>query len=270
MEVGVFLILSFFLGGLLSIPFLWCGIGGADAGPASLLAGIGQEVSLLAGTLLSAWMLARLCKWPFPQLRLSDFGRWRDGLWGLGVATGLYAAGFGLSWLLGAVEVVAVSFRPDMLLTNLLLFLLVALFEEILVRKFVLGRLLDGGVSPWVALLLSASLFSLLHLLNPDFAWIPFLNILLAGILLGIPYLYTRSLCCPVLLHWFWNWWQGPVLGYSVSGGNYGASLLTLRLSEENLLNGGGFGFEGSLLCSGLVLVACFLLHRVFSRTSCR
>ncbi len=62
------------------------------------------------------------------------------------------------------------------------------------------------------------------------------LNLLLAGMLLGASYLYTRNLCFPISLHLFWNWIQGPILGYQVSGNNFTTSMLTLRMPEENVL----------------------------------
>lgn len=51
---------------------------------------------------------------------------------------------------------------------------LVAVTEEVIGRGFILGRMLDGGVNKFVALLISAVLFSLMHLFNPSFAFVPF------------------------------------------------------------------------------------------------
>ncbi len=78
------------------------------------------------------------------------------------------------------------------------------------------------------------------------------LNLLLAGMLLGASYLYTKNLCFPISLHLFWNWIQGPILGYDVSGSHSESSMLTLHLPENNVLNGGAFGFEGSLIAQYL------------------
>ena len=65
----------------------------------------------------------------------------------------LYAVGFGLSLLLGAVEVAGVLFSPISLLSSLLLYFLVAVTEEVIGRGFILGRMLDGGVNKFVACL---------------------------------------------------------------------------------------------------------------------
>lgn len=178
----------------------------------------------------------------------------------------LYAVGFGVSLLTGAVEVTGIQWIPCDLLGWLLLFLLVAVSEEVMLRGFVLGRMLSEGMNRFVALFLSSALFSAMHLFNPNFALLPFVNILLAGCLLGASFLYTRNLCFPIVLHWFWNWLQGPVLGYEVSGTDSGQSLLTLRLTGSDLLTGGSFGFEGSLLCTVLLVVGTLAIVGYYER----
>nr|MDE6348537.1 CPBP family intramembrane metalloprotease [Bacteroides sp.] len=92
---------------------------------------------------------------------------------------------------------------------------------------------------------------------------VPFLNIVLAGCFLGASYVYTRNLCFPITLHWFWNWIQGPLLGYNVSGNEFGQeSLLVVRFPVDSLINGGSFGFEGSVLCSVLLIIGTVLIIR--------
>ena len=50
------------------------------------------------------------------------------------------------------------------------------------------------------------------------------------------------------------------MLGYEVSGNNFISSMLTLHLPEDNVLNGGAFGFEGSLICTVLMIVLTILI----------
>ena len=137
------------------------------------------------------------------------------------------------------------------------------LYEEITVRGFVLGSLLDSGMNRYVALALTSLLFSAMHLGNPGLGVLPLLNLALAGLLLGASYIYTRNLWFPVVLHWFWNYLQGPVLGYEVSGTRFSGSLLHLEQTGGSLLTGGNFGFEGSLLCTVLLLAgtACVMFY---------
>ena len=222
-----------------------------------------NEVLMLVSGLIAACMVLGFRKLPFSGLGLSLKGWGRSLLRGALFVVFLYAVGFGLSLLLGAVEVVGFLFSPISLLVSLLLYFFVAVTEEVIGRGFILGRMLDGGINKFVALFISAVLFSLMHLFNPNFAFVPFLNIMLAGCFLGASYIYTRNLCFPIALHWFWNWIQGSVLGYKVSGNEFSnENLLILHFPEENLINGGTFGFEGSILCSLLLVLGTVIILR--------
>ena len=225
-----------------------------------------ERLLMLVGYLSAAVLVLRWRKLPLSLLGMSLRGRGKDLLAGLGVAVLLYAVGFGTSLLMGTVEIASVEWVPRDLLGTLLFFLLVAVTEEVMLRGFVLGRMLSAGMNRFVALFLSSALFSAMHLFNPNFALLPFVNILLAGCLLGASFLYTRNLCFPVVLHWFWNWLQGPVLGYEVSGMDSGETLLTLRLTGSDLLTGGSFGFEGSLLCTVLLVVGTLAIVAYYER----
>ena len=228
------------------------------------ISGILEEVvmqsTFLAGSFLAAWTLLK--NWdhlPVADLGLSLKGRAKDIFWGTFVALAIYAVGFGILYAIGEVEIAAVHFSAYELLLSWILMLLVALTEEIAFRGFVLGHLLAAGVNRFVALFLSSALFSLMHIFNPNFSLIAFLNILLAGILIGSTYIYTRNL---------WNWLQGPILGFEVSGGRLGGTLLSLELPEENIINGGTFGFEGSILCTALMIIAIVITLRSASKRS--
>lgn len=225
-----------------------------------------ERLLMLVGYLSAAVLVLRWRNLPLSLLGMSLKGRGKDLLAGLGVAMLLYAVGFGTSLLMGTVEIASVQWVPRDLLGTLLFFLLVAVTEEVMLRGFVLGRMLSAGMNRFVALFLSSALFSAMHLFNPNFALLPFVNILLAGCLLGASFLYTRNLCFPVVLHWFWNWLQGPVLGYEVSGMDSGETLLTLRLTGSDLLTGGSFGFEGSLLCTVLLVVGTLAIVGYYER----
>ena len=222
-----------------------------------------NEVLMLVSGLIAACMVLGFRKLPFSGLGLSLKGWGRSLLRGALFVVFLYVVGFGLSLLLGAVEVVGFLFSPISLLVSLLLYFFVAVTEEVIGRGFILGRMLDGGINKFVALFISAVLFSLMHLFNPNFAFVPFLNIMLAGCFLGASYIYTRNLCFPIALHWFWNWIQGSVLGYKVSGNEFSnENLLILHFPEENLINGGTFGFEGSILCSLVLVLGTVIILR--------
>ena len=224
--------------------------------PSGFVYYIGAELCLLFSVVLMAWlMLTYVDGRPFADLGLTLGGHGKDIAYGMLMAMVLYAIGFGVSLALGAVRVTGVHFHPVDLLVSWFFFVLVAFAEEIMVRGYILGRLLSTRMNKFLALLLSSLIFAAGHLFNPGVTFLPMLNLILAGLLLGASYLYTRNLWFPISLHLFWNWIQGPVLGYEVSGNSFGNTLLAIEFPEPNLINGGAFGFEGSVICTFLMIV---------------
>lgn len=187
-------------------------------------------------------------------------------LGGIVVAFVIYLLGFGTLYLFGQIEVASVSCNARQLIVSFLYMLYVAVVEELVFRGCVLRWILKTNINKFAALIISSVIFSLFHFLNPNFSFLPFLNIALAGMLMGSTYIYHRSLWFPISLHLFWNWFQGPVLGLEVSGLKYSNSVLQLQMAEANLINGGAFGFEGSLICTVLTIVAIVAVLRLASR----
>lgn len=263
-DIALFAALAFIILTIIGIPLwaMWESPGNGGANEIFYL--IPLEALTLISVFLSAWVV-----WRFRKVSLAVWGRSlalrrKDALAGILLAVVLYAVGFGISLLVGAVEVAGVALNLSTLFISLGFCLLVAITEELALRGFVLERMLQGGVNKFWALFLSAALFSLIHIGNPNFDFLSFINLLLAGILLGSSYIYTRNLSFPIALHWFWNWIQGPVLGYEVSGNKFCDGLLTLHLPEANLINGGAFGFEGSILCTVLMIAGTGVILKVF------
>lgn len=256
--IGVFFV-CMGLYGTLARAFLSLVLG-VEARHPGMVGYILLEGSMLLAVLTAAAVMLRWERRPFSELGLSVKGH-AKGLWyGLLMAVLLYLVGFGLSLVMGEVEVTGAQFKPLGLLGALLFFLLVALFEEILMRGYILGHLLHTRLNKFLSLFISAALFAFLHIFNPEIGFLPMINLVLAGMLLGASYLYTRNLCFPISLHLFWNWIQGPILGYQVSGNNFMSTMLKLHIPEENVLNGGAFGFEGSLICTVLMIVFTILI----------
>lgn len=135
-----------------------------------------------------------------------------------------------------------------------LLCIVVAFIEEISIRGYVLKNLMQS-MNKWIALGLSSLVFALLHLDNTDITIIAFANIFIAGILLGINYVYTKNLWFSIFLHFSWNFFQGPIFGYKVSGMSMGKSFIKQLAQGADMLSGGEFGFEGSIVCTILQVV---------------
>ncbi len=147
------------------------------------------------------------------------------------------------------------------ILWGLLLMLVISAAEEYIFRGVILRRL-ERKINPWLALFISSVLFAAVHLMNTDITPLAVLNIFLGGLLFGIAYMLTRSLAYVIFFHFGWNFIQGPVLGFAVSGLPF-ASILKVEITKNNLINGGAFGFEGSIICS-VILFAGFLLAIIF------
>lgn len=267
LELFLFAVLFLVVNLVLSaFAVLLCQLLGWEAFMESSAGFICSGVFALISALVSVWLILYFRKSPWQTLGLSLKGHVRELWQGSVLIVLLYGIGFLLS-LWSGVRVDGCVWSAGWLVESLVYFLLVALYEEVTMRGFVISRMLHAGLSREVALLVSAVLFALLHCGNPGISWLPFLNIVLAGIFLGIPYVYTRNLTFSIVLHWFWNWIQGPVLGFRVSGTGHGAGLLSLDLSgSAELLSGGDFGFEGSLICSFVLLTGILLLWLAYRK----
>jgi hypothetical protein len=156
------------------------------------------------------------------------------------------------------------TINSNHLLLSALIFTIVAFTEEIVFRGYILNNLMES-FNKWIALLISSALFALLHITNPDVSLISIIAIFIAGILLGINYIYTKNLWFGICLHFAWNFFQGPILGYEVSGIKSGG-LLQQTLTGPDMYTGGNFGFEGSVICIVLELVTILLLFGVYEK----
>jgi len=131
-----------------------------------------------------------------------------------------------------------------------------AVFEEILLRG-ILFRLLEEKLGSIIALAVSALVFGLLHLANPNSSVYSAIAIALqAGVLLGASYMYARSLWLPIFLHFAWNFAEVGIFGAIISGGSIDKSLFTTKFSGPVLLTGGAFGPENSIQATLFCVVA--------------
>ena len=218
----------------------------------------------LIGTFLVIWIFTRgIYKESFYSLGFSIAGRGKEFM--TGMLTGVVVMGFSflLLFILNQINVETIAFDPKEFAWLFLLFVIVAVVEEVLFRGFVLGNLM-ASFHKYTALIVSALIFAVLHAINPNVSWIGLLNIFLAGILLGLPYIYTQNLWFPISLHFSWNFFQS-VFGFQVSGMEV-YSIIQISRTENNLFNGGEFGFEGSVLCTFLLLSIIYGCYFYYER----
>jgi len=167
----------------------------------------------------------------------------------------------GLAFLSGNVVFSLTKINLLMVLGYALLYILVAIAEELLFRSFPLFIFAESYPVP-VAILISSVFFGLAHMGNPDFTWLAMLNITLAGVLLSIFILQQKNISWAIGIHFAWNFTQGVLLGYNVSGTDSPGILLAKPIGSV-YLSGGKFGIEGSIFCTGLMLIIItFMLVR--------
>ena len=141
----------------------------------------------------------------------------------------------------------------------LVIFLMVGWVEELLSRGYHLQNLADGLNLFW-GVLISSSIFGLMHLGNPGASWVSTLGILLAGLFLALPYVLTRQLWLSIGLHIGWNFFEGVVFGFPVSGlGTF--RLLLHNVSGPELWTGGIFGPEAGLVIIPTLLIGAGLVY---------
>jgi uncharacterized protein len=201
---------------------------------------------------------------------IKDYGLKINRVWlrdlGFGLLLGavLMALMFGIEYLLGWVIVTdtfltlgsADGLFWAMLLGALMHYVWVGVNEELFSRGYQLRNIAEGLNLPRIgkrnALLISyiitSSVFGLLHMGNPNATWMSGLNLILAGLMLGVGMVMTGSLAIPIGLHITWNFFQGNVFGLPVSGTYSGHSLISVIQSGPELWTGGAFGPEGGLL----------------------
>ncbi len=146
-------------------------------------------------------------------------------------------------------------------LVILLGFILVGWSEELLSRGYHLQTIASGTNLFW-GLILSSIVFGILHLLNPNASWIAVTGIFFAGLFLASGYLRTGQLWLSIGLHIGWNFFEGAVFGFPVSGLSI-YPLLQIHVSGPTLWTGGAFGPEAGLivlpaLAVGIVLVILY------------
>jgi len=167
--------------------------------------------------------------------------------------------------LSGHLEWTDIVWDPSALFVSLGLMALIAFSEELVFRGYILGNLLKTFPNKYIALAISAFLFACFHVTNPGIHTLAFANLFLCGLLLGINYIYTKNLWFSFVLHFSWNFFQGPILGFKVSGLSL-PSLLQAEPKGDLFLTGGDFGLEGSILITLIALTSVLILAWAFEK----
>ncbi len=200
----------------------------------------------MLGTFLVIWVFMKFVdKEKFVNLGFQTKNRFYEFILGIGIGLVIMILGYSLLILFKEITFYRIVFDFKEIIISILLFTFVSITEETLMRGYILRNLMIS-LNKYIALIVSSILFSLLHSFNPNIDLFSLFNLFLAGILLGLSYIYTKNLWFPIALHLSWNLFQ-TLFGFNVSGED-AYSLIEFKINEANLFNGGTFGFEGSIL----------------------
>ena len=221
-------------------------------------------VSQLFGTLFTVWLFQKFVnRESFTSIGLEFSGYKDDFVSGLLLGIGLIVLGFGTLYIFNFLSVASIQFSLIDQLFYLSLFAVVSLNEEIAIRGYILQNL-SSSFNKYIALVLSSLVFMIMHIGNPNMSAVPLFNLFLAGLLLGVYCIHKNNLWFPIGAHITWNYFQGPVLGFEVSGNDVD-SIFIQSLNGSELITGGEFGFEGSIILTVLMIIGIVYLDRRFS-----
>lgn len=196
------------------------------------------------------------------ELTLSSLPR--NLVWGMAVGVLMFSVLTAILYFLGCYEVKSFGCQIWPWLAQFGFFFVVAVGEEIVFRGFIF-RMIDQRFNTWIALLLSALLFGFVHYTNPNGTiWSSTAIAIEAGLMLAMAYKCTNSLYFPIGIHWTWNFTQGNVFGFAVSGAEVPVSLITPTVTGNELLTGGEFGPEASVNAAVLGLLLALWFYKIY------
>ena len=168
---------------------------------------------------------------------------------------------------IGTFELNELSLEPILFILGLFPFwLLQGGTEEVATRGWLLTRIAARTNLP-LAIGISSSLFGILHLGNAGVTFLSVLNIILDGVLAGLLFIYTDSIWLVVAQHGTWNYVQGNLLGFQVSGTGADASIFSFTMgSGPDWLTGGAFGAEGSIITTLVLLLSVLIVYLLGER----
>jgi membrane protease YdiL (CAAX protease family) len=166
---------------------------------------------------------------------------------------------------LGWIQLTGLAWHSDppwlvigQILLFFVIFIIVGWQEELLSRGYHLQTLASGTNLFW-GVVISSAIFGLLHLGNPNATWVSAVGIFFAGLFLALGYLRTGQLWLSIGLHIGWNFFEGVIFGFPVSGLNT-YPLLHIRVSGPVLWTGGAFGPEAGLIVLPAIAIGAILV----------
>lgn len=227
---------------------------------------VGTAVAYILLTVATWVMLRFVDKRPFRSVGLHFSAGWgkqltQGVLFGSGMMSFIYVIEY-------ASGLVVIEFRDLSLHQSLVIFansiglyIAVGYGEELMFRGYLFQSFVEG-TNKIVATLTISLFFALAHAGNPNVSVFGLINVGLAGIWLSIAYFKTRALWLPIGLHISWNFIQGFVYSYPVSGtSSVNEQIGKAIVTGPEWLTGGTFGPEGGALATLMLIIGTALIY---------
>ena len=169
-----------------------------------------------------------------------------------GTALGMGMMGLSVAglWFAGSADINdGVALMGSSLVAAAVSMALNTVIQEVIFRGYIL-QTIRSLFDTRIALAISTILFVLFHGGAAFSGIITAGNLLLAGALLGLAYIYSNQLWLALWIHFGWNFLQGPVFGLTVTGQELSSQPKLVSLTGPNWLTGGDFGLEGGLVAT--------------------
>lgn len=163
--------------------------------------------------------------------------------------------------LIGSVKLVNPITSPRItidLLIGIVAFIAVGFGEEIFGRAYCMS-VLKQTRNKWIILIVSSIIFAAMHLGNSAIGIIPLINLFLIGIAFGYMFMKSSNIWMPIGFHISWNYFQGYIWGFEVSG-NVVDGMYKIQTVNDSILNGGAFGAEGGLVVTVITILIIYFV----------
>lgn len=145
-----------------------------------------------------------------------------------------------------------------LLIPFLLGFMVQSFGEEFQVRGWSMTFLFKRH-SIITAIVISNFTFMIMHLSNSGIDLLSLINLFLVGTFYSVLFLKYDNIWVPGGAHTAWNFSQGIIFGFNVSGMET-PSLLKFSQVSQNIVTGGKFGPESSLVTSLIIIISLIIV----------
>ena len=214
---------------------------------------------------LSIFLMTKISKLKIEQLGFTKdnivFSYLKGTLFGVLQIFSVFFIIFGLK----AIDVYYVGDINVLLLIKVfIVFVFQGLFEEILFRGYLMP-FFSKVIGIKFTIILLSFLFTCIHLFNPNLNIVGLVNVFLAGVTFSLIYYYTGNLWIVGAMHTLWNFILGFIVGSQVSGiATYNSIFFSIPVENKDLISGGIFGFEASIIETILELaISLFVIYLI-------